>query len=236
MMKKSFAFSIALHVSIAAGMLFWMLHYKEPQKPKVVPVTIITVVQPQKPQPPQPKVEQKEPPKPIEKPVVVPMPNVITKPVTKPTEQVVPKALPKPVEQPIVKQQEAVKEQAKVEQKVEPRVEQKIVQKQAPQAPTVDTKKVQNAYLAYVRQNAEKLKTYPKNAKRLSQTGVAYVHFIILADGTITQISLQKSSGFALLDDAAVKIITALAKVKPIPKELNQEKYDILLPIDYSLE
>lgn len=236
MMKKSFAFSIALHVSVFTGVLFWMLHYKEPQKPKVVPLTIVTVAQPQKPQLPEPKVEQKEQPKPIEKPVVVPMPNVITKPVTKPTEQMIPKALPKPVEQPIVKQQETVKEQTKVEQKVEPKVEQKIVQKQVPPAPTVDTKKVQNAYLAYVRQSAEKLKTYPKNAKRLSQTGVAYVHFIILADGTITQISLQKSSGFELLDDAAIKIISTLAKVKPIPKELNQEKYDIVLPIDYSLE
>lgn len=229
MMKKSFALSIALHVSVMAGMLFWMLHYKEPQKPKVVPVTIVTVAQPQKPQSPQPKVEHKEPPKPIEKPVVVPVPKVVAKPVMtpKPTEQVVPKPLPKPLEQPIVKQ-EVVKEQ--------PKVEQKVVQKPAPQTPTVDTKKVQNAYLAYVHQSAEKLKTYPKNAKRLGQEGVAYVHFVILADGTITNISLQKSSGFGLLDDATVKIITTLAKVKPIPKELNQERYDIVLPINYSLE
>lgn len=227
-MKKSFALSLALHVSVLSGVYFWMLYHKEPLKPKVVPVTIVMVAQPQKSQPPQPKVEQKELPKPLEKPVVVPMPKVITKPVTKPTEQVIPKALPKPVEQPIVKQQESVKEQ--------PKVEQKIVQKQAPQAPTVDTKKIQNAYLAYVHQSAEKLKSYPRNAKRLNQEGIAYIHFVILADGTITQISLQKSSGFALLDDAAIKIITTLAKLNAIPKELNKEKYDIVLPIDYSLE
>ena len=105
-----------------------------------------------------------------------------------------------------------------------------------PQTPTVDTKKIQNAYLAYVHQSAERLKTYPKNAKRLNQEGVAYVHFVILADGTIIDISLNKSSGFGMLDEAAVKIITSLAKLKPIPKELNKEKYDIVLPIDYSLD
>ena len=222
MMKKSFALSIALHVSVIAIVLFWTLHHQEPIKPKVVPVTIVTVSQPQEPQPPQPK----ELPKPIQKPIVKPIVKPIETP--KPTEQVIQKPLPKPVEQPIVKKQEVVKEQ--------PKVEQKVIQKAVPQTPTVNTKKVQNAYLAYVHQSAERLKTYPKNAKRLNQEGVAYVHFVILADGTITDISLQKSSGFGMLDEAAVKIITSLAKLKPIPKELNKEKYDIVLPIDYSLD
>ena len=218
MMKRSFALSIVLHVSVVAAVLFWMLHSKEPIKPKVVPVTIITVSVPQPPQP-------KELPKPIEKPIIKPVVKPVETP--KPTEQVVQKPLPKPIEQPIVKKQEVVKEQ--------PKVEQKVVQKIVPQTPTVDTKKVQNAYLAYVHQSAERLKVYPRNAKRLSQEGVAYVHFVILADGTITDISLKTSSGFGLLDEAAVKIITTLAKLKPIPKELNKDKYDITLPIDYSL-
>jgi protein TonB len=214
MMKKSFALSIALHVSVIAGVLLWMLHHKEPIKPKVIPVTIMTVAQP------------KELPKTIEKPLIRPIVKPIETP--RPTEQVIPKPLPKPLEQPIVKKQEVVKEQ--------PKVEQKVIQKIVPQTPTVDTKKVQNAYLAYVYESAEKLKIYPRNAKRLSQEGVAYVHFVILSDGTITDISLQKSSGFGLLDEAAVKIITTLAKLKPIPKELGKDKYDITLPINYSLE
>ena len=199
-----------------------MLYHKEPIKPKVIPVTIVTVSVPQKPQPPQPK----EMPKPIQKPLIKPVVKPIETP--KPTQQVIPKPLPKPVEQPIVKKQEVVKEQ--------PKVEQKVVQKTVPQTPTVDTKKVQNAYLAYVHQSAERLKTYPKNAKRLNQEGEVIVHFVILSDGTITDISLQKSSGFGMLDEAAVKLITTLAKLKPIPKELSMDKYDITLPIDYSLE
>jgi outer membrane biosynthesis protein TonB len=168
MMKKSFALSIALHVSVIAGVLLWMLHHKEPIKPKVIPVTIMTVAQPQKLQPPQPK----ELPKTIEKPLIRPIVKPIETP--RPTEQVIPKPLPKPLEQPIVKKQEVVKEQ--------PKVEQKVIQKIVPQTPTVDTKKVQNAYLAYVHESAEKLKIYPRNAKRLSQEGVAYVHFLILSD------------------------------------------------------
>lgn len=222
MMKKSFALSIALHVSVIAGVLFWMLYHKEPIKPKVVPVTIVTLSEPQKVDLPQPK----ELPKPIQKPLVKPIVKPIETP--KPIEQMIQKPLLKPIEQPIVKKEEVVKEQQKVEQKV--------VQKAVQQTPTVDTKKVQNAYLAYVHQSAEKLKTYPRNAKRLNQEGVAYVHFVILADGTITEISLQKSSGFGMLDDAAIKIITTLAKLKPIPKELNKDKYDIVLPIDYNLQ
>ena len=206
MMKKSFALSIALHVSVIAGVLFWMLYHKEPLKPKVIPVTIVTVVQPQKVVSPQPVQK----PKPIEKPVVKP------KPIVKPT----PKPIAKPTPKPIVK--EEVKPVEKPKPVEQPKAE--VTPKAEPKPPVVDTTKVQDVYLAYVHQSAEKLKSYPRNAKRLHQEGVVMVHFVILADGTLTDISLSKSSGFGMLDEAALKIITTLAKLKPIPKELGKEK------------
>jgi protein TonB len=233
MIKKSFALSIALHVSVFTGVLFWMLHHKEPIKPKVVPISIVNTMQLQ-----QPQVQKlQELPKPKEIPVAMPTstPLVKTTPTQKPSPLPIQQAQLKPLEAPIVKKQELVKEQPKTEPQELQKPKELPVQK-TQSLPPVDTKKVQEAYLAYVHQSANKLKIYPKNAKRLSQEGVAYVHFVILRDGTISNISLQKSSGFALLDDAAVKIITALAKLKPIPRELAKEQYDIVLPIDYSLE
>ena len=213
MLKKSLAISAVLHVIIATVIVYLILSHDKPVKPKPIPVTIVTLAPVQKTEK-KPESLKKQPV--VHKPIPKPKP-VVQKP--KPTPKpIVQKPLPLP--KPEVKQ-EPVKPQPK-QQKVQ-------------QDPVV-TANIQNKYLSYIYQSIDKLKKYPKNAKRLGQTGVVKITFTVMADGTIADISVDKASGFLILDDAAKKILTTLTKVNPIPKELKKESLTITLPVSYSIE
>jgi protein TonB len=209
--------------------LFYLLKMQHtPEKPKVIPVTLVALPTPlhveqkrseplQKPQTKsveQKPLEQKRPPLPLQesKPVVkqeVVQKSVETKPVeTKTAEK--PKELVKPTEAPIKKSE--------------------------PTLSSVESKNIKNRYLGAIYQSIDRLKVYPKNAKRLGQSGTVKISFIVLADGTITNITLKDSSGFATLDDAAKKILITLAKTLPIPKELNEQTLSITVPVVYEVE
>lgn len=50
-------------------------------------------------------------------------------------------------------------------------------------------------------------KIYPEQARQLGQSGEAVIAFTILPDGQIKNITIQKSSGYSSLDDAAKSAI-----------------------------
>ena len=233
MLKRTVAISTLLHVSVGAGIFYLFSLQHPPVKPKVLPITFVALQKPlhveQKRSEPQPKeseqkpqtksveqkpVEQKQPPLPVqETKTAVKTPE---KPLEqKPLEQ-------KPVEQKIVqKTQETLKEQPQKVQKSEPKLS------------AAESKNIKNKYLGALYASIDKLKVYPKNAKRLGQSGTVKVKFTVLKDGTITNISLGESCGFAILDDAAKKILITLAKTAPIPKELDEESLNISVPVVY---
>lgn len=45
---------------------------------------------------------------------------------------------------------------------------------------------------------------YPEQSRRLGEEGTAKVSYVVLADGTVSEVKLVHSSGFARLDDNAV--------------------------------
>lgn len=46
---------------------------------------------------------------------------------------------------------------------------------------------------------------YPPLSRRLSEQGVVTVHFSVMADGSVTGVTVLKSSGFSRLDEAAIE-------------------------------
>ncbi len=221
MLKKSIAISTALHVTIGAVVVYLLVQTHTPVKPKVIPITIVALPSTPKTEPtpvkPQP-VQKPQPPKEIVKPLPKPIVQEI-----KPTPVALPKPTPKPVEEKPKETVKAVEPALKA-----PKSESKVI--------GVDTKSIKSKYLGALYQSIDKLKVYPKNAKRLGQSGTAKVTFTVLADGTITNISISGSSGFGLLDDAAKKILLTLAKAAPIPKELKEESMTITVPVVYVVE
>jgi protein TonB len=72
---------------------------------------------------------------------------------------------------------------------------------------------------------------YPKNAVRLKQQGEATVTFTLETNREVSQITVTRSSGFELLDDAAKNLILSSASEFPKPSKTVR----ISVPIAYKL-
>lgn len=77
-------------------------------------------------------------------------------------------------------------------------------------------------------QRIERAKRYPPQARRWGMEGTAEVQFRIAGDGSIEDVTVVKSSGFALLDRASVETIKRAA---PLPAVIGT----IRVPISYRL-
>ncbi|NWF66821.1 MAG: TonB family protein [Campylobacterales bacterium] len=92
-----------------------------------------------------------------------------------------------------------------------------------------------NQYLAQITEYIQKNKTYPNTARRLKQTGVVELHFIIEKNGEIKNLSVKNSSNSSYLDSASIDMIKKIGSFNPIPKELEKNSIEIVVPIEYKL-
>jgi protein TonB len=74
---------------------------------------------------------------------------------------------------------------------------------------------------------------YPAVAKRMNVEGVATVSFRVLADGSITNVSLESSSGNKTLDAAALEAVKKIKRYKAIPSEFATNEMDLSIPIKF---
>nr|VFJ97591.1 MAG: protein TonB [Candidatus Kentron sp. LFY] len=68
---------------------------------------------------------------------------------------------------------------------------------------------------------------YPGEAMRRKLSGNLLLGVAINADGTIDEIMLHRSSGFKVLDDAAIRIVELASPFAPLPKSIRKD-VDIL--------
>lgn len=68
---------------------------------------------------------------------------------------------------------------------------------------------------------------YPDEARRQKLSGALLLDVALNPDGSINEITLRRSSGHRVLDDAAVRIVKLAAPFAPFPKSIRQET-DIL--------
>jgi protein TonB len=64
---------------------------------------------------------------------------------------------------------------------------------------------------------------YPSEAKRRHLTGNLLLDVALNADGTINEISVRRSSGQKILDDAAIRIVEMSAPFAPFPPEIRED-------------
>jgi len=81
------------------------------------------------------------------------------------------------------------------------------------------------AYLDAWRAKVERIGNlnYPEEAKRRAISGSLLLDVAIKADGTIHSITVRRSSGKKLLDDAAMRIVRLAAPFAPFPEELRKD-------------
>jgi len=81
------------------------------------------------------------------------------------------------------------------------------------------------AYLDAWRMKIERIGNlnYPEEAKRQNLSGNLILDVALNADGEVNSITLRRSSGHKILDDAAIRIVKLAAPFAPFPEELRKD-------------
>jgi TonB family protein len=95
-----------------------------------------------------------------------------------------------------------------------------------PQKSRMKSKKTFDDPLLNLLHNAttEKL-VYPKIAIDFNQSGVVQVGFVLSPSGQVTEIRLLKSSGFEILDNAAMDAVRAISPVAHVDQYLQKPRF-----------
>ena len=90
-------------------------------------------------------------------------------------------------------------------------------------------------YLERVKRWINKYRTYPNDAKKEKQKGTALLTISLRRDGTVLDVHLDQSSGFPLLDEAALKAVRDSSPVPPFPPTYTENQLEFDLPFEFRL-
>jgi protein TonB len=87
-----------------------------------------------------------------------------------------------------------------------------------------------------VRAAVEAEKRYPRRAQRLRQEGTVVVQVRLTRSGALAETPiLARSSGHRLLDEEALRMVSAAAPFAPLPEDYTEDIATLALPIRFSL-
>jgi len=90
-------------------------------------------------------------------------------------------------------------------------------------------------YFTHLSAWLNKFKGYPIEAKKLKQAGVVQVQFTLGPLGNVLAKSIKTSSGYQLLDQYALTVLTRANPLPEPPERLKRERLTLVIPIDFSL-
>jgi protein TonB len=99
-----------------------------------------------------------------------------------------------------------------------------------------DLSNLRGLFTDRVRQRIANFKSYPRIAKRRGMEGQPIIAFTLDRLGQLTKTDLAQSSGYRLLDQAALEAVHQAAPYPEIPVELKTETYRFKLPISFKLK
>ncbi len=103
----------------------------------------------------------------------------------------------------------------------------------AMQAP-LETDELRRYVTALMRQ-LNRYKTYPRELKKAKVEGTVVLEFTIDADGRLLVSAVQRSSGHADLDRAAMDMLARANPLPAIPDSLDRDELALAIPVEYSL-
>ena len=95
---------------------------------------------------------------------------------------------------------------------------------------------IRGTFIGKVRQRVAEAKYYPGIARRRGMEGQPVVSFTLSKRGGLLKADLAKTSGYRLLDQAALEAVQQAAPYPEIPSELKTETYHFKLPISFVLK
>ena len=250
--KKFFAFSVLLHIIIYIGIYF--IPIEEKKKSKEFFTSLVTpeeILKPELKPVPLPRSDRKAvSPHPLEpyKPVPKLTPE---KPVTPDFGKETGKPLPEgryprqgkgKYENRETDTQSALKPGYSDKEKIfDKSIIRDIVKKQSgkegkeDRAITFETDEYRYAgYMKKLKDKIENTWVYPPEAAAKGIYGDLYIRFSIMKNGKLGKIKLERTSGYQMLDDAAIKALKDCEPYWPLPEEWGMESYSILGHFFYS--
>ncbi len=81
----------------------------------------------------------------------------------------------------------------------------------------------------------DRYKDYPPEVKKRKQQGTVVLAFSIDRAGEVLAARIQTSSGYPLLDLAALAMLDLAAPRPPMPDSMPRERLHLAVPVEYSL-
>jgi len=86
----------------------------------------------------------------------------------------------------------------------------------------------EHLYAGYMRSWVAKVErvgnlNYPDQARRMNLDGALVLSVDVLVDGSVEQIRVLRSSGYDILDEAAVRIVRLSSPFSPLPAEITED-------------
>ena len=91
-------------------------------------------------------------------------------------------------------------------------------------------------YIARVRTRIERRKYYPASSRRMKEEGTVTVSFQLTPTGNLVTLSVDSSSGFPDLDDAALDAVRNASPYPPFPDALKATRLALRVPITFELQ
>lgn len=77
---------------------------------------------------------------------------------------------------------------------------------------------------------------YPQAAVKAKQQGKAVVGFVVRKDGTVSDVHITKSAGYAVLDEEAIRVVKAMPAWKPGKQKGEPVNVKYSVPITFKLK
>lgn len=99
--------------------------------------------------------------------------------------------------------------------------------------PSVANPEITLTWQAAVLGKLETFKRYPRRAERRRQEGVVYIRIVIDRTGMVLDGRIERSSGYAVLDNEALSMVDRASPLPPPPLQVGGETIEILVPIEF---
>ncbi len=206
--------AVGIHLA-GIGIAMSMPGSPPPAPMREIPITLSMAP----PEPPAPAVE--EPPEPTPEPEPQPQPVV----------EEIPPPLPQPVLEPppeVIASAETSVAAATV-----PPPEPPPPPPPPTPPPAPGSVKIIDAYNARLQSWVQRHHRYPGQARSKREQGTALVWFVIDRDGRLQNCKIQRSSGSAVLDDAALKTLRRSSPFPAAPEEIKDVVIERVIPVDF---
>ncbi len=97
-------------------------------------------------------------------------------------------------------------------------------------------KDMKNEAAANIVYMMERYKKYPKQARRLNAEGITNITFSIEKNGVVQGAEITKSSGYTVLDNAALKAAQKIVGLNAVNNNSYNEYLKVTVPVDFYLK